>query len=273
MERSVRTLVSIILVVAALFVAMDRIVASARIEDWWLVVVLLALALLVYLWQGRSGGVIRSDITDASAETALEGYRRAVAPSTPIAAAVVIPAKVPTEAQATHNAIVEAYDGIRDTDVRSDVMASVTTIDTQEARAVGGRVENIMDSGATGTFEEVDEIAGGPVESISKAEAKPAAAPKAASGKKAAAAAKADDLTVIEGIGPKMSTALVKAGIDTYAKLSASSEDQLRAAVEAAGMRLAPSLPTWAEQAALADKGDTAGLKKLQSKIKGGRKK
>ncbi len=98
---------------------------------------------------------------------------------------------------------------------------------------------------------------------------------KAASAKKAAPkpSAKPDDLTVIEGIGPKMSTALIAAGIETYAKLSASSEDTLRAAVEAAGMRLAPTIGTWAEQAAYAVKGDMDGLKAFQATIKGGRKK
>lgn len=87
------------------------------------------------------------------------------------------------------------------------------------------------------------------------------------------AAAKPDDLTVIEGIGPKMSAALIAAGIDTYAKLSQSSEDALHAAVQAAGMRLAPSIPTWAEQAAYAAKGDMDGLKAFQGTLKGGRKK
>ncbi|MBZ0274944.1 MAG: hypothetical protein K8I60_02295 [Anaerolineae bacterium] len=87
-----------------------------------------------------------------------------------------------------------------------------------------------------------------------------------------AAAGKADDLTVVEGIGPKMSAALAAAGIDTYAKLAATSEDALRAAVEAAGMRLAPSLSTWAEQAGYAAKGDWDGLKTLQGTLKGGRR-
>jgi predicted flap endonuclease-1-like 5' DNA nuclease len=347
MDRSVRSLLSITLVVAAVFVAMNRIVESARIEEWWPVLVLLALALLVYIWEGRGRATTVEDITEASAETALEGYRRAVTPPAAPAAAV-IPTKTRTEAQATYDAIVEAYDEIRDTDVRSDVMASVTTIDTQEAHAVGGRVENIMDSGATGTFEEVDEIAGSPGGSISKDHprtAQPASTPPettpeietegakneytdtqsrsdlmasaatmdtpeaqeaetglvenimetGATGKpeevdeiagppmpsrskgkakaKSAPSLQPDDLTVVEGIGMKMAAALKAAGIDTYVKLSASSEEQLRAAVEAAGMRLAPTLPTWAEQAGMASTGDWDGLKAYQKKLKGGRKK
>jgi predicted flap endonuclease-1-like 5' DNA nuclease len=97
--------------------------------------------------------------------------------------------------------------------------------------------------------------------------AKPAASPKAAS-----APAKADDLKVIEGIGPKMEKALNAAGISTFAQLAAASEDQINAAIVAAGMRFAPSVPTWAEQASYAAKGDTAGLEAYQKTLKGGRK-
>lgn len=87
-----------------------------------------------------------------------------------------------------------------------------------------------------------------------------------------AASGEPDDLTVIEGIGPKMSAALQAAGITTYAQLAASSEDTLRAAVEAAGMRLAPSISTWAEQAEYAARGDWDGLEQFQSQLEGGRR-
>ena len=65
-----------------------------------------------------------------------------------------------------------------------------------------------------------------------------------------------DDLTRIEGIGPKMAGALVAAGITTYAQLAATDEAGLRAAIAAAGMRFSPSLVTWPQQAKLlADRG------------------
>lgn len=64
-----------------------------------------------------------------------------------------------------------------------------------------------------------------------------------------AAAAGPDDLTIINGIGPKMQTALQAAGYDTFAKVAAASPDELRTAVQAAGMRLAPTIDTWPEQA------------------------
>lgn len=96
-----------------------------------------------------------------------------------------------------------------------------------------------------------------------------ASAPKARKSSKAAAG---DDLTKIEGIGPKMSAALKSAGIDTFAKLAASDQDALKQALEAAGMNLAPSLETWAEQAKFAADDDWDGLKELQGSLVGGRR-
>jgi len=81
-----------------------------------------------------------------------------------------------------------------------------------------------------------------------------------------------DDLTKIEGIGPKMSQALIDAGINSFAKLAASTEDTLREAISNAGMRFSPSLPTWPEQAKLASQGDWDGLEKLQDELVAGRK-
>jgi predicted flap endonuclease-1-like 5' DNA nuclease len=84
--------------------------------------------------------------------------------------------------------------------------------------------------------------------------------------------AQPDDLRRIEGIGPKIATALSAAGIDTYDKLANASEDELRAALEAAGIRFAPSLPTWSEQARYAARGDWDGLATLQSTLVAGRR-
>lgn len=82
----------------------------------------------------------------------------------------------------------------------------------------------------------------------------------------------ADDLTKIEGIGPKIAEALRVAGITTFAQLASATEEELTTAIQNAGMRLAPSLGTWAEQAAYAAKGDWDGLKQLQAQLVGGRR-
>jgi predicted flap endonuclease-1-like 5' DNA nuclease len=81
-----------------------------------------------------------------------------------------------------------------------------------------------------------------------------------------------DDLTRIEGIGPKMQAALKDAGIRTYAALANASNDEIRQAIEDAGMRLAPGLDTWAEQADYAARGDWDGLDSLQDELSGGRR-
>ncbi len=80
-----------------------------------------------------------------------------------------------------------------------------------------------------------------------------------------------DDLTRIEGIGPKMAAALADAGIDSYDRLANASEDQLRAALKAAGLRFAPSLPTWPQQATYAARGDWDGLNTYQQSLVAGR--
>ncbi len=80
-----------------------------------------------------------------------------------------------------------------------------------------------------------------------------------------------DDLTKLEGIGKKMSKALKDAGFNTFAKVAAASETDLRAAIHAAGMNFSPSLPTWARQAEYAARGDWDGLKAYQDQLNAGR--
>jgi predicted flap endonuclease-1-like 5' DNA nuclease len=83
--------------------------------------------------------------------------------------------------------------------------------------------------------------------------------------------AQADDLTELEGIGPKVAKVLEGIGITTFAGLAGADIPKLREALDAAGYKyMEPA--GWIEQAALAAKGDTEGLKKLQESLKGGRK-
>jgi predicted flap endonuclease-1-like 5' DNA nuclease len=98
-------------------------------------------------------------------------------------------------------------------------------------------------------------------------------APAAPVSRAAHSAAQPDDLTVVEGIGPKMNAALNAAGIHTFAQLANTDVASIHAAIEAAGMRFAPSVPTWAEQAAFAAKGDWDGLKVFQDTLTAGRRK
>jgi predicted flap endonuclease-1-like 5' DNA nuclease len=105
--------------------------------------------------------------------------------------------------------------------------------------------------------------------------AKKAATPaKAETPKKAVAKAKSDvdDLTKIEGIGPKIAGLLKADGIETFEKLSKTKASALKAILDKAGNRYAVHNPaTWAEQAKLAAKADWAGLKKWQDELNGGK--
>ena len=80
-----------------------------------------------------------------------------------------------------------------------------------------------------------------------------------------------DDLEVIEGIGPKIAGVLREAGISSFAQLAATDSERLSEILHEANLRLA-SPETWAEQAELAAAGDWEELKRLQERLKGGRR-
>ncbi len=79
-----------------------------------------------------------------------------------------------------------------------------------------------------------------------------------------------DDLVVIEGIGPKISSVLQANGIMTFAQLAATQVGTLQEILQKEGLRLADPT-TWPEQARLAAAGDWDGLNALTAKLKGGR--
>jgi predicted flap endonuclease-1-like 5' DNA nuclease len=89
---------------------------------------------------------------------------------------------------------------------------------------------------------------------------------------RAAIKAEPDDLTRIEGIGPKFAEILIAAGIDSYAKLAAMSEEAITETIRQGGGRKSASIGTWAEQARLAAAGDWDGLATLQANLSGGRR-
>lgn len=81
-----------------------------------------------------------------------------------------------------------------------------------------------------------------------------------------------DDLTKIEGIGPRIAGLLNDDGIFTYGNLSAESVDRLKGILNAAGSRYQMHDPgSWPEQANLAAKGLWAELEDLQERLDGGK--
>ena len=81
----------------------------------------------------------------------------------------------------------------------------------------------------------------------------------------------ADDLTKLEGIGPKVEKVLNEAGIMSFADLAHAEAAKVQEKLDAAGMQYM-NPEGWIEQAKLAAAGDNEGLAKLQDELKGGRR-
>ena len=102
-----------------------------------------------------------------------------------------------------------------------------------------------------------------------KATPKKEAAPKATPAKKAPAKAKADDLKKVEGIGPKIASTLVAAGITTFADLAKTKPAKISEIIsEVRGNHVTD---TWPAQAKLAADGKWDELKKWQDELDGGK--
>jgi predicted flap endonuclease-1-like 5' DNA nuclease len=83
-----------------------------------------------------------------------------------------------------------------------------------------------------------------------------------------AATPRADDLTKIEGIGPKIAELLRGNGVDSYATLSRADVAKLWSILDKGGTRFRLANPgTWPAQAEYAVRGDWAGLKSYQDKL------
>jgi predicted flap endonuclease-1-like 5' DNA nuclease len=85
-------------------------------------------------------------------------------------------------------------------------------------------------------------------------------------------AAEPDDLTRIEGIGPKIQELLYAARIFTFVTLSKTTADRLKEILDGGGERFQMHEPkTWPEQAQLAAEGQWEKLDELQDLLRGGR--
>ena len=114
-----------------------------------------------------------------------------------------------------------------------------------------------------------------PAATAPKAAPKMAAVIDLAAAKKAGFALKnANDLTVVEGIGPKINDLFNNAGVKTFAQLAKQTAPQMRKVLDDGGSRFRIANPsTWAQQAALAADNKWDELKKLQDNLSGGVKK
>lgn len=85
---------------------------------------------------------------------------------------------------------------------------------------------------------------------------------------------KEEDLTIIEGVGPKIAQLLKDGGIKNYQDVIDHSVAQIKEILLKGGPTYAVHDPsTWAEQSKLAQAGKIDELKALQKELKGGRRK
>jgi predicted flap endonuclease-1-like 5' DNA nuclease len=89
---------------------------------------------------------------------------------------------------------------------------------------------------------------------------------------KSKSSGKPDDLTKIEGIGPKISSLLHAGGIKTFEALSKTAVSRLQEILNAAGPRYQMHKPgSWPKQSGLAAAGKWDELEKLQDELDGGK--
>jgi large subunit ribosomal protein L21 len=99
--------------------------------------------------------------------------------------------------------------------------------------------------------------------------AEPKVEAKAAAPKAKKAEGKADDLKKVEGIGPKIASTLVEAGITTFSDLAKATPEAISEII--AGVRGNHVTDTWPAQAQLAADGKWDELKKWQDELDGGK--
>lgn len=112
-----------------------------------------------------------------------------------------------------------------------------------------------------------------PAKKTAKKEATPEVAEAAAKpAKKSAKAKDGDDLTIIEGIGPKVAKIFAEAGISSFVELAGKTKEELEAILDPNGpVYVAMDPTTWPQQAQLLADGKTEEFNALTEKLKGGR--
>ena len=80
-------------------------------------------------------------------------------------------------------------------------------------------------------------------------------------------ASRADELTRIDGIGPKTASALLDAGVRTFGQLAKLNEESIKDLLLSGGARVV-NINNWATQAKFAENSDWDGLNKYLKTLK-----
>jgi predicted flap endonuclease-1-like 5' DNA nuclease len=262
-DRASRTFIAVCAIVAAVVVTLYNIVRERPLQDWlWVLLLILLAGLVGWWWAGRrhedaGSSLVPTQTPQPRVREFVASEVRAQPPAAPVIAAPVEEVVVASFAAAAPEPVGETtpvveMDTPEDHHETSPTPAEAPAISAQAEAPVVPEPEAAKPTTAKK-----------PKDADSGAAKKPKAEKKTQAGR--------DDLQRIEGIGPKMKKALNAAGIETFQQLADASEDALRAAIEAQGMRFAPSLVTWARQARYLADGDEAGFQAYIERLVAGR--
>ncbi|WP_298929418.1 30S ribosomal protein S2 [uncultured Allomuricauda sp.] len=148
---------------------------------------------------------------------------------------------------------------------KAPAKAKEPAVAKEEAEPVAEKTEKakepVVEKVAEPVVEKVEEVVEEVKEEPKAEEKKP----------KKAAKSKADDLTKVEGIGPKAAEALTNSGIATFGDLAKADPEKIKETLTEASSRMAHLDPTsWPKQAQMAADGKWDELKEWQDNAKGG---
>lgn len=301
-DRSGRTLLAATLLLAAVLIGMNRAVVSAPLGDWWLPILLAVIGLGLVLYRPRTRietPVITTQTRNReylpTSEPLVASPETAMIPEQIASAEVTTPdspetAEADTPAAATPAAPVTAADAPAPPEyarteqiVEKDAPPAPPPDESQEASAKTAPEEQVVleatadpaqpyETEKTGdvTPEAAAQVAEGRGEEthIAKNLTEPASPQVSQQETSQAPAGTANDLTVIDGIGPKSAAALRAAGVDSFQKLANMSEAQIIEILRAAKVRIVGGAATWAQQAAYAAQGDWDGFNRFIQEYK-----
>lgn len=253
-DRSARMLLAAFLLLAAVLIAANQAVAAAPLLEWWPVLVLGVLGVVAIVYRPRlaAAPMQASDAPELEAPP----YREYLPSPTPVAVEThaltdFIPEEkpeIPTEPAPRPTPVSQPDEETRREAVEAKPMPAPPP-DESETSAPMDDPEKIEEMERTISPELPQD------EAVSAAPAP-------------ALAAEADDLTRIDGIGPKSAAALQAAGIDTFEKLAHASTEQVLTILRTANVRIVSNYESWIEQASYAARADWDGLKQFNEQRK-----
>jgi len=255
MDQNSKTMVIVAGLVISLFLGINYMVAEEQNSNWLITIaVLLAIVIFFWLWVNREEKKANSAQAAAKAMDEAETVALKAGDKT---------ASVPEKVPAAETAVAK----------EAEVKAKVKPKPEPEPEPEEAAPEAAVDASEPEPEPEPEVTEPQPEPEPEPEVTEPEPEPPAVTAAPVAeSTGEPDDLTKVEGIGPKYRDVLLAAGIDTYEKLSQLSEDEIVEIIKQGGARKSASISTWAEQAKLAAAGDWDALQALQDQLSGGRR-